>query len=323
MDQLKFIDLYKNSAKLSEKQSERRNQLLRNQKNQRNANVDGNRGISSLVKEIETQESNSHQSNLKHVFTQHKLQMSEWFIDRPEDISENWFIVPCPVGQRCLLIFTRNRAYLINKRGKCLFNFYVHPSKALHGTVLDCIHVKDTKQFYTLDILSYKNYDLINCDVDFRFFWIKNKIQDDNLPSFHEEYSIIPSTFFSVDELDNYLSSYPPFEDASWQLDGLLFFHKESHYIFGETPLVLWLNTFMVPELFNISMIHMIYKAQKPASYIDYKSHITEFNEKHKRPRRRSKHKHMEVEIAADESVELEDNSNQDLVNESAISNME
>lgn len=321
MDQLKFIDLYKNSAKLSEKQSERRDQLLRNQKNQRNANVDSNRGISSLVKEIETQESSSHHSlsNLKHIFTQHKLQRSEWFLDLPDDISENWVIVPCPVGQRCLLIFTRNRAYLINKRGKCLLNFYVHPSKALHGTVLDCIHVKDTKQFYILDILSYKNYDLINCDVDFRFFWIKNKIQDDHLQSFHDEYSIIPSTFFAVEALDNYLSFYPPFEDASWQLDGLLFFHKESHYIFGQTPLVLWLNAFMVPELFNISMIHIIYKAQKPPSYIDYKSHITEFNEKHKRPHRRSK----QMEIAAEIAVEFEENSNQDLLDQSTISNME
>lgn len=36
-----------------------------------------------------------------------KLMMSEWMLDVPEDLLENWSMVPCPKGQRNLLIASR------------------------------------------------------------------------------------------------------------------------------------------------------------------------------------------------------------------------
>ena len=38
------------------------------------------------------------------------------------------------------------------------------------------------------------------------------------------------------------------------QVDGLLFFHKRTHYTFGRTPLVGWLKPYMVPEILGVSV---------------------------------------------------------------------
>ena len=57
-----------------------------------------------------------------------------------------------------------------------------------------------------------------------------------------------------------------------WQLDGLLFYHKRTHYAFGTTPLVLWLKAFMLPEILGVpvSAHHM---QQRPASYSTFLHH--------------------------------------------------
>ena len=38
------------------------------------------------------------------------------------------------------------------------------------------------------------------------------------------------------------------------QLDGLLFFHKQTHYTIGSTPLVTWLKPYMVPDILGIEV---------------------------------------------------------------------
>ncbi|KAM6351109.1 snurportin-1-like [Alca torda] len=38
------------------------------------------------------------------------------------------------------------------------------------------------------------------------------------------------------------------------QVDGLLFYHKQTHYTPGSTPLVGWLRPYMVPEILGLSM---------------------------------------------------------------------
>jgi len=40
----------------------------------------------------------------------------------------------------------------------------------------------------------------------------------------------------------------------TWALDGLLFYHQNSHYIPGTSPLVLWLKPSMLPEILNVSV---------------------------------------------------------------------
>lgn len=36
-----------------------------------------------------------------------RMMLSEWMIDVPQDFSENWFMVPCPVGKRTRLVSGR------------------------------------------------------------------------------------------------------------------------------------------------------------------------------------------------------------------------
>ena len=38
------------------------------------------------------------------------------------------------------------------------------------------------------------------------------------------------------------------------QVDGLLFYHKRTHYTPGKTPLVGWLKPFMIPEILGINL---------------------------------------------------------------------
>jgi len=42
-----------------------------------------------------------------------RMMMSEWMLDVPQDLSENWIMVPCPVGKRTRLVSGRVLIYLL------------------------------------------------------------------------------------------------------------------------------------------------------------------------------------------------------------------
>lgn len=58
-----------------------------------------------------------------------------------------------------------------------------------------------------------------------------------------------------------------------FQLDGLLFFHKRTHYLFGTTPLVLWLKAYMLPDILNINVPLALMKT-KPPQYTSFSDHV-------------------------------------------------
>lgn len=57
-----------------------------------------------------------------------------------------------------------------------------------------------------------------------------------------------------------------------YPLDGLMFFHRNGHYKFGPSPLVVWLKPFMLSEVLGV-FVPPPYD-EKPESYIDYKHYI-------------------------------------------------
>jgi snurportin-1 len=59
---------------------------------------------------------------------------------------------------------------------------------------------------------------------------------------------------------------------TSVALDGLLFYHKEAFYTSGVTPLVTWLKTYMLPEVFGMNVPESL--DEKPSSYIDFEHHV-------------------------------------------------
>ena len=56
------------------------------------------------------------------------------------------------------------------------------------------------------------------------------------------------------------------------QLDGLLFYHKRTHYTFGPSPLVVWLKAYMLPEILGVSVPPEM-QAQAPSTYGGFAAH--------------------------------------------------
>ncbi|CAG9796688.1 unnamed protein product [Diatraea saccharalis] len=120
-----FEGLYKNWGKL-DNQEERRKELLEIQKSNRNTKLDIFRGILDLVNAVD--HNNIFQSKKKVYYRpsiyvagfnkaspsyNNVLMLSEWMIERPTDLAENWYITPCPKGKRVLAVANHVSIYLI------------------------------------------------------------------------------------------------------------------------------------------------------------------------------------------------------------------
>lgn len=73
------------------------------------------------------------------------------------------------------------------------------------------------------------------------------------------------------------------------QVDGILFFHKRTHYNFGSTPLVVWLKPYMLLEILGIEVSETLL-AERPDNYSNYAAHLEHVaEEKKKREEERRK----------------------------------
>ncbi|XP_076636502.1 snurportin-1 [Colletes latitarsis] len=208
-----------------------------------------------------------------------QLMMSEWMLDVPQDLLEKWIIVPCPQGKRTLVVACKGVTKAYNKQGNRLGKFYsALPGGNPYGhrsscTIIDCIWMKQQKIYYVLDVLAWSNQSLMNCDTEFRFFWLKSQLQETKEL---QERDIYVNTFpilslpnISCDTdislaLANLSNLHP--------LDGLLFYHRDGQYTKGRTPLVTWLKPFMLPEVLGIFVPALF--DEKPDGYIDFKYYI-------------------------------------------------
>lgn len=277
-----------------QRQSDRRNELLLEQKMHRSRLVDAQRDIKPLKKHTLSAE----QKRRNELFKD-KLQLSEWWMEQPDDI-ENWYILPCPKGMRCLVVATDGRTEVYNKKGRFMNRFRSKLPGDIRQrqstTILDCFYVPALSEYFVLDVLAYGNQDLTDCEASFRFYWIKSRLQEDNLNivSAQNEHA-----FRTIDgcecgddiALNSFLSTFPMWESNTPELDGFLFYHKESAYVSGTTPLVLWLFAFMLPEVLNVPDVNENYLLGKPDNYTNYLTFIDEFNRtiKQRRPMKREK----------------------------------
>lgn len=284
------VELYKNSLRAEMMQIERRHRLLEQQRHNRDQNMDKHRKI---IDQLRQHQQNNHlgQNSYRRAY-RNVLQLSEWMHDRPDDL-ENWFVMPCPKGIRCLLVAEGGRTEAIGKWGNLLLTF----SSMLPGgspgapgafkgdtTIIDAFFDKEEGHFIAIDVLAYGNQDLMNCDCEFRFYWLNSKIQEDNLgKGTKKKFPIKSVPYASFQDplaVDRLLGTYPAFPNNKPKLDGLLFYHKESLYNSNKTPLVLWLYPFMVPEVLNIHSVNEAYLSQKPNYYEGYKKYIADFEAK-------------------------------------------
>lgn len=308
-----YSDLYKNRNSndlLERKQSDRREQILTEQKEHRNKDQDDSRNIQQFLQSLQHKVS---KKTHKRVFKNY-VQLSEWLHERPDDLDE-WFMVPCPKGMRCIAVATNGTTKIYSKYGVYITEF----RSGLPGdiklkqatTILDCFSVTSNgiRKYMVLDVMFYANTEMLNCETSFRFFWIACKLSELQMDeiNFHNEFAFVPMKFVDCGDevaVDACLTTYPMWDDENINLDGLLFYHKDSSYVHGTTPLVGWLFSFMVNETLGFCMIHPKYLEQRPANYIDASTYIADFDKalkakckKHDRRENGQRHQKMEEDV--------------------------
>ncbi|XP_063201617.1 snurportin-1 isoform X2 [Chroicocephalus ridibundus] len=164
-----------------------------------------------------------------------QLMLSEWLVDVPLDLEQEWVVVVCPVGKRALVVASRGTTAAYTKSGFCVNRFpSLLPGGNRHNStsekvysILDCIYNEVKQTYYILDVMCWRGHPVYDCQTDFRFFWLFSKIQEEE--GLGEKSRINP-------------------------VDGLLFYHKQTHYTPGSTPLVGWLRPYMVPEILGLTV---------------------------------------------------------------------
>jgi snurportin-1 len=282
-----FRNLYKNVNQLKEQQSLRRSRMLEAQKNQRNDQFSFQRDL----KEILSKESSPGRKTRHNFMFKNNLMLSEWMMELPEDI-DDFLLIACPKGKRCTLSMDdrqSNIARLYYKNGS---NFLEVKTNIPAFTILDCVYSEVNQTIFILDVIAYAGRDLIGCDAEFRFFWLKSKFIEDDLKITDDKKNLKLNLLVNYPYTDPYAVSIcfqtPPLFPDGAELDGFLFYHKEGSYTSGETPLVLWTFPFMIPELFEHIRPNDFYQI-KPANYTNYLDYIADFNAKLEKKKNRGK----------------------------------
>uniref|UniRef100_A0A1B6LFT9 Snurportin-1 n=1 Tax=Graphocephala atropunctata TaxID=36148 RepID=A0A1B6LFT9_9HEMI len=255
----------------------------------------------------------AHQENCRN-----QLMLSEWLLDRPYDIETAWTIVLCPEGQRTLIVAKKGSTRAFHKNGKLIARFrsilpFGSPSSRGRNSdivILDCIWKAKTRQLFALDVLFWKNQPLLNCDAQFRMYWLKSKIYDLNkqdLPQTQERdrgmYDVHLPSHCSLSSLSSVLAHHDPS-----QVDGVLFYHNSAPYISGQTPLVGWLKPYMLPERFGVDVPKGFLDLRPPdyenleqwvskVSHTHSKQSQGQDKEKPRRQRRRRRKEMMELDL--------------------------
>lgn len=191
-----------------------------------------------------------------------QLMLSEWMVDVPRDLEDNWMMVVCPVGKRSLIVAAKGVTCAYSRTGKLLNRF---PSYLPGGckkylsintyTILDCVYHEASRTYYVLDVMCWRAHPVYDSDLEFRMFWMRAKMEEDNgrcsVLSKINPFRFVPLTYFpsTRNELNRIVSVPPPFE-----VDGLLFIHKSSHYLRRRSPLAVWLKPHMVPDILGIQV---------------------------------------------------------------------
>lgn len=114
--------------------------------------------------------------------------------------------------------------------------------------------MKDNGTFHAIDIIEM---DLVHCDCQFWLPLLRSKMEEDEL---QRKFCTLKQASWSARttasirfknpvEVVDCLARYPMFPEPVTKVDGLLFYHKDSNYIYGRTPLVTWLFPFMIPDV--------------------------------------------------------------------------
>uniref|UniRef100_A0A7N8X7H8 Snurportin-1 n=1 Tax=Mastacembelus armatus TaxID=205130 RepID=A0A7N8X7H8_9TELE len=172
-----------------------------------------------------------------------QLMLSEWLVDVPSELDTDWLMVVCPVGKRSLIVASKGSTAAYTKSGYCVNRFpSLLPGGNRHNsamgkdyTILDCIYSEVDRTYYILDVMCWRGHPVYDCPTEFRFYWLQSKVQETE--GLSEIAKRNPFRFVT---------------EYSFSVDGLLFYHRQTHYTPGSTPLVGWLRPYMVTDILGI-----------------------------------------------------------------------
>ncbi|KAM4619461.1 snurportin-1 [Polymixia lowei] len=191
-----------------------------------------------------------------------QLMLSEWLVDVPKELDTDWLMVVCPMGKRSLIVASKGSTAAYTKSGYCVNRFpSLLPGGNRHNsamgkdyTILDCIYSEVDRTYYILDVMCWRGHPVYDCPTEFRFYWLQSKVQEaDGLSEIAKRnpfrFVSLQSTDCTAESIQNALAA-----DYSFNVDGLLFYHRQTHYTPGSTPLVGWLRPYMVSDILGIEV---------------------------------------------------------------------
>ncbi|XP_054278403.1 snurportin-1-like [Macrosteles quadrilineatus] len=304
-------------------------QLLEHWKRARAKLVDEKRGL--FDEEFDDNEEwvdwkeSKKQKQSKRWMNQHcknQLMLSMWLTETPSDLETNWTAVLCPEGQRTLVIAKKGCTRAYHKSGFLLAKFKsvlpngapTNRTKNSDLIILDCIWNESSMRLFALDVLHWRNQTLLDCDAQFRLYWLNCKLAEVT-QSFAKEslgsdiYNVFLPPHCVPYTLPATLAQHQPNE-----VDGVLFYHNCAPYVSGQTPLVGWLKPYMLPERLGM-VVPQGYMDLKPADYDNLDNWVAQCSHSHKRNAGKKPDNEVEMDSSLHDSdsaelpaVEMEDN---------------
>ncbi|XP_041693593.1 snurportin-1 [Coregonus clupeaformis] len=191
-----------------------------------------------------------------------QLMLSEWLVDVPQELDTDWLMVVCPVGKRSLIVASKGSTAAYTKSGYCVNRFpSLLPGGNRHNsamgkdyTILDCIYSEVERTYFILDVMCWRGHPVYDCPTEFRFYWLQSKVQEtDGMADITKrnpfKFVSLQSTACSTEAIQQALAT-----EYNFNVDGLLFYHRQTHYTPGSTPLVGWLRPYMVVDILGVDV---------------------------------------------------------------------
>uniref|UniRef100_A0A914X1C4 Snurportin-1 n=1 Tax=Plectus sambesii TaxID=2011161 RepID=A0A914X1C4_9BILA len=240
---------------------------------------------------------------------ENQLMLSEWLIDRPDDMFDNWLMKPCPEGKRCLVVASKGMTSVYRNNGYRTNQF---PSLLPGGsrdsssgyTILDCIYSQLDKTFYALDMICWNKMTCSDSDTDCRFFLLNSNLTENGNfleTSPHNPYRFVSLPYCNcsgTEAMEEMMKS-----DFQFPVDGVLFYHKATHYLAGQTPLVTWLLPWMLPEIMGVAVPEKYTKGHENQTAAQFRS---DFETKRRGGRRSNLYQQPKEPTNEEEAVEVD-----------------
>jgi len=205
--------------------------------------------VGNLSSKMEVQSRVDLQKSVDHsTEVRDRLSFPEHMLERPQDFVENWLCAAKPKGIRCLLYSEKmSRCTSMLVSGVVLRTF---SAKLPLGTILDCIYSPLSETFFVVDCLAWRGQQYEQgTDFEFRQFWLNSKLME----GVWSELPLVPLQMLSCDK-EGIMNAYQEAQQSELHREGLIFFHKQSDYDKGLTPLILfWQDQFCCDRLAEMS----------------------------------------------------------------------